>query len=614
MTANAQVTWDNFDDDRKCHYTYRDGDFSVVANPAPGSAVNSSAMCGKYVRNATAQYDVMRCAVPGFLDDLTPYLTGAKTLSVKVYSPGPGKAVQLSLEDTNATTATNYPTGRLAVLTGTTHTTNTWEVINLTFANRPDAAASPSGMNVMLLAFALNSNDGSTYYFDDLQGPSFSTNTVTVGEHMIYAFEGADRGIFGFRDGTEFTQPIDNPLVNTINASPHAAKYVRNPAVQYDVLVAQLADYAIAVDAYAAARKKFSMKVYTDAPVGTSIDLVLQNSIRASAAYPDGRHSVYHATTTVTGTWETLTFEKTLSPDPNQDPATIDQIVLEFNPNSTTGNTYYFDELAGFEVTTRVVDTNRDFIWEDFKNNRHIQYLNMDGELSKVSNPLAASDSVGQYIRSTVQYDVIIMRPPMGSFTALDQYKLNTRKFSAKVWSPVAGTKIGITLQDSMLVVGGNYPTGRHSEYNTTTTVANAWEWVTFNYTNTPDRNVLDDNVNTVAVLVNSGTTAPVTILIDSLYGPTFITGVKDRKNTIQFSAFPVPATDVLNVAFDQTAPGQANIQISDLSGRIVAVANNNGIGQQTKAVNTAALSEGLYFCKLTTPNGTATRKFQVKR
>jgi hypothetical protein len=92
------------------------------------------------------------------------------------------------------------------------------------------------------------------------------------------------------------------------------------------------------------------MKIYTTAPVGTMIEILLGDKSKNNT-YPGGTHSQYQAYTTVSGAWEELEFKFAQIPEGSETPATgIDQVTLLFNPNSSSSDTYYFDEISGPQI------------------------------------------------------------------------------------------------------------------------------------------------------------------------------------------------------------------------------------------------------------------------
>ncbi len=147
----------------------------------------------------------------------------------------------------------------------------------------------------------------------------------------------------GFQAGQLYSVP--NPGGNAVNSSDQVGEYDRNGAEQYDALIYEdvLLDHA---DDFVNGIYELKMDVRTDAPIGTQIDVQLGN-VAAAGAFPAGTHSIYTATTTTQNQWETLTFTHASNQDPNRAnyADALDRLVILFNPNTWTGNTYYFDNI-----------------------------------------------------------------------------------------------------------------------------------------------------------------------------------------------------------------------------------------------------------------------------
>jgi len=347
----------------------------------------------------------------------------------------------------------------------------------------------------------------------------------TVGENMIEDFESTHVTTWTSDVAGTLSQPISNSVAGVGNSSANIASYRRNAGIQYDYVVSTLSGSVNNIAAYLDGSKKFSMKVYTSAPIGTTIDLSIENTAAASTGYPNGRHSVYRATTTAQNAWTTLIFDFLFQPASWTDGSTLNQLTMSFNNNSFTNDLYYFDDIKGFSVTVPVAPTvpSTEHLWDNFRSVRRVNYGPIDGTLSTASNPSQtgnAAATVGKYIRSSNQYDTYCANFD-STLSDLAAYKANTKKFSIKVFSPAIGTRIGFTLQDSLAALSG-YPTGRYAEFSGTTTTANAWEKVVLTYTGTPDASVANNSVNQLAILVNANTFSPVTLYLDSLFGPKF--------------------------------------------------------------------------------------------
>lgn len=141
-----------------------------------------------------------------------------------------------------------------------------------------------------------------------------------------------------------------NPGPNRVNQSPKCALYVRNSTKKFDnikmKLYANLADVS-AYATYDGVPPRLKMKIYTAAPPGTLVEILL-GSNRGNNAYPAGTNSQYQAYTTVSNQWEELEFKFSQIPEGSETSTTqVDQVTLLFNPNSNTSDKFYFDEITG---------------------------------------------------------------------------------------------------------------------------------------------------------------------------------------------------------------------------------------------------------------------------
>ncbi len=141
-----------------------------------------------------------------------------------------------------------------------------------------------------------------------------------------------------------------NPATNDVNNSSTCAMYVRDGSKKFANIKMSLNRNLSGVEKYATYEgipPRLKMKVYTTAPPGTLVEVLL-GSRRGNNDYPAGTHSQYQAYTSITNEWEELEFKFSQVPQGSETSADqIDQIVLLFNPNSSTSDAYYFDDLTG---------------------------------------------------------------------------------------------------------------------------------------------------------------------------------------------------------------------------------------------------------------------------
>ncbi len=333
--------------------------------------------------------------------------------------------------------------------------------------------------------------------------------TGTVAAQTLYDdFEttpGATRIVTYARQTGALIQNQMNPGSNAVNSSPTCARYTRNSGVQYDNFdieaprtMADVTPY-VGSGSTAGITKHISMDFYSPAP-GTQVLLVLQNkSKNRSGGYPAGKLlGEFTATTTATNAWETLTFNFNYVGGGNFDPTvtvtTVDEITMLIAPGSFTGTVCHFDNIYGPEIApVAPPSTAVAGLYEDFEGTRRLRYLGVDGTLTPgFANPAvgAANPSavVGRYVRNgALPYATLALAPANATF--LDDVTAYasaaaTLHFTVKFYSPAAGIPVQVVLGNAAKrTAGGNsYPTGTHSLYLGTTSVANAWETLTLNY------------------------------------------------------------------------------------------------------------------------------------
>ncbi|MBA3664932.1 MAG: hypothetical protein H0W61_12090 [Bacteroidetes bacterium] len=186
-------------------------------------------------------------------------------------------------------------------------------------------------------------------------GLFFNSTLTGQSSLQIYDnFEGTKALHYGERTGVLDTV-AKNPAPNSVNGSVKCGLYVRNAAKKFANIKMNLPQKLTGVDAFATylgIPPKLKLKVYTSAPAGTLVEILL-GSKRGNNDYPAGTHSQYQAYTTKSNEWEELEFKFSQIPQGSETSATqIDQVVLLFNPNSSTSDTYYFDDLSGPSVLT----------------------------------------------------------------------------------------------------------------------------------------------------------------------------------------------------------------------------------------------------------------------
>lgn len=164
-----------------------------------------------------------------------------------------------------------------------------------------------------------------------------------------------------------------------------------------------------------------------------------------------------------------------------------------------------------------------DFSFENFDDPANVTVVaaRTSGILNEVANPDASgvntSALVGEYTRDAGnQYDTLFYDTT--AIPDAGQYVSRARKFLVDLYTsaPVGSTFL-LQLEDSSTATASNYPTGRHSRYQVTTSVQNQWERLEVDFLDTPDPGTGDGNVDNVVVLF-----APNTFTGDTYYFDNF--------------------------------------------------------------------------------------------
>ncbi|OXA90444.1 family 16 glycosylhydrolase [Flavobacterium hercynium] len=325
------------------------GTYSVVANPGSNS-VNSSANVARYVRNVTEQYDVLFFNTQNTIEDAGLLKNQTKKIMIDVYTSAPvGTVVSLNLENSATSLPANFPVGRNSNYVAITTKQNQWETLTFYYNSSPDEGTSNLAVNQMVLLFNSGSYTSDTYYFDNIRiGSTKLPDTFTPG--VVYEDYQNTHNIT-FRDaiGT-YTPNTPNPNASGINTSSNVGRYVRKATELYDnfsfnTTLNNIADFK-------GGTKKFAMDVYTSAPVGSIISWQAESSASIPSNFPVGRHSVYQAVVKQTNTWHTVIFTYASAPDASTADNEVNRFVFLFEPGTSSGNTYYFDNIRAVNLVS----------------------------------------------------------------------------------------------------------------------------------------------------------------------------------------------------------------------------------------------------------------------
>lgn len=253
---------------------------------------------------------------------------------------------------------------------------------------------------------------------------------------------------------------VNNPFKTGINTTNRVGKMVKNPGQPWGGSVLALGE-----PINFSQNKVFRMKVYSPR-VGAKVLLKVENPTNGAIAFEK------EVSTTLANAWEDLAFDYTAINTAN----VYQNIVLIFDLG-TTGDgsanfTWHFDDIrltntlpsAAVELPLTFESTTVNYAFTNFGG----------GNASVIDNPFPGG------INPTARAGKMVKNAPEGwggSFIALDApINFNTNKtFRMKVYSPRVGAKVLLKVE--------HMTNGAISfEKEVSTTVANAWEDLTFDY------------------------------------------------------------------------------------------------------------------------------------
>jgi hypothetical protein len=94
----------------------------------------------------------------------------------------------------------------------------------------------------------------------------------------------------------------------------------------------------------------------------------------------------------------------------------------------------------------------------------------------------------------------------------------------------------------------------------------------------------------------------------------TDVTSVNDLQLGNELTLYPNPTTGMVNLSLDLNADGQVNVEVFDISGRMVYSDSENVIGGKiNKAIDLSGLDKGVYFVKVKTASTEFNQKLTIQ-
>ncbi len=424
-----------------------------IPNPQM-NGINTSANVGRMVKNAPEVWAGALLTVGGNID-----FSANKVFRMKVFSPRVGAKVLLKVE--------NLTNGGIFFEKEVTSTVaNAWEDLAFDFRSINTGNSYSKVVLIFDLGTVGNGSANFTWLFDDIR----LTNQMPVGFLTLpVTFDLANVNY----EVTDFGGNVSVPATDPTNGANNVKMTTKTGGAQTWAGSTIGAGFTSAIP-FTATKTQMSIRVYSPA-AGLRVRLKVEDRTNNT------RSVETEAMTQAANTWETLVFDFAT---PSIGTASMNlawtydmaSVFFDFG-NNGTGSVFYWDDVTF--LATNVIP-NYLTLPLDFQSTTYpYPFVNFGGATATVvNNPnpsgINTSTKVGKMVKGAPEVwagSFIDLVNPI-NFTVL-------RTFKVKVFSPRVGAKL-------LLKVENTTNGGQNYEKEATTTVANAWEELTFDYTAIP--------------------------------------------------------------------------------------------------------------------------------
>ena len=372
---------------------------------------------------------------------------------------------------------------------------------------------------------------------------------------------------------------ISNPQQTGINSSSMVAQIVRDGGEIFagsKLILANNLDFSI--------NGALSMKVFTTAPIGTTVKFKLEGS---------GSTEI-DVLTTVSGEWETLVWDFTGTP------SNFNELVFMFDfgnvGDGSASSTFLFDDIEQFDITGGLDQMD---LPVDFESpSVYYALTSFEGNTSAiVQDPTDSSNTVGEVTKpSTAGSSAGTTIGTNAGFINDVPLTLTDSKMYVRTWSPDANIPVRLKVEDS------DDPT--HTvETETNTTVAGQWEVLEFDFINEAPGTAslsfgLDNGwtYNMASIFFNFGTNGATAgnkvYYFDNVAFGSPLSVVENELGSLKI--FPNPTNNVWYVKSNSPI---SSVQIYDILAKQVMSKSVNALATKIDATK---LNTGIYFARIT--------------
>ena len=422
---------------------------TVIPNPDP-SGVNTSSTVAQSVKFSGSEV-----WAGSFLTIDEPVdFSSLNNIAVDVWTSEVGEVVKLKLEN-SANPDINTEVDM------TTTVNQGWETLIYDFS----ASDLSQDYDRVVIFFDFgNVGDDTSYYFDNIRLSLPAVSNFTTVED----FQGDVPGNFSF-GGVEGVQAVSNPNPSGTNTTSTVMQFTKTEGAEV------WGGMGFAVDGIINFNGTNQIKINSYAPEAGKVVKVKLETVEGNV---DGLTYEFDMTTTVANQWEVLTYDFSAAPD-------LDYVsfIVFYDFGNQSAGVYHFDEIQvglGEYIPTQAPT----IAIEDFEGDLpgNFSFGGVEG-VQIVENPNSSGTNTTANVMQCTKTEGSEVWGGMGiSVDPINFSSAGMNQIQIQSYSPEAGKVIKVKLE----TIEGNVD-GLTYEFDMTTTVANQWETLTYDFSLAPD-------------------------------------------------------------------------------------------------------------------------------
>ena len=439
-------------EDSSLNYSFVDfgnAQSTVIPNPDP-TGVNTSTNVGQLLKlNGSETWAGSFLTIDEPVD-----FSSLNNIAVDVWTSEIGEVVKLKLEN-SANPDINTEVDM------TTSVNQGWETLIYDFS----ASDLSQDYDRIVIFFDFgNVGDDTSYYFDNIRLSLPAVSNFTTVED----FQGELPGNFAF-GGVEGVQLVSNPNPTGINTTSTAMQFTKTDGAEV------WGGMGFAVDGIINFNGTNQIKINSYAPEAGKVVKVKLETIEGNV---DGLTYEFDMTTTVANQWEVLTYDFSAAPD-------LDYVsfIVFYDFGNQNAGVYHFDEIQ-VGMGEYIPSQAPSIAIENFEGELpgNFAFGGVEG-VQIVENPNVSGTNTTANVMQCTKTEGSEVWGGMGiSVDPINFSSAGMNQIQIQSYSPEAGKVIKVKLE----TIEGNVD-GLTYEFDMTTTVANQWETLTYDFSLAPD-------------------------------------------------------------------------------------------------------------------------------